>query len=588
MSRKGNIIIFILLLLLCVSANSSHPPADPAQTLFQLLADDEQKFHRLIESHRIEDKVMGLSIGVFNRQGLLWAKGYGFINSEKNIPADALSVYRVGSISKPITATAIMRMEDNNVIDIDQPIEMYLDRFLIKSRFSSEAPVTARNLITHHSGLPTNINKGLWSDTDFTSVIEQLRSEFTAYPADYVHSYSNVGYSILGCLIEEITQQDYETYIHDALFQPLGMHYSTFDPDSLPEQIKSKGYKDGVAQELLPIRDKPAMGLYSSVLDLGRFMVMLLRDGQYRNKQILSNATATELMDRQNTEVDLDFDFEMGLGFFLNRTINLEGAPTLEHGGNTMNFGAYMMINPHADIAIVVLANTHGSRSTARNLSRDIFDLIVDKDLRVVTDDHPHPPVEDKSYPESLPDKATYTTRTGLISISTEQDELCACSQRKTLDLVPLPDGWYGVYDDNAKGINAQPLLKISRMMVDGENVVVMEKDGKQTRFGAVMPSDPTPKIWQQRTGNFRVINEDPGYPVTNVRIMELDNQLFLHYRMPRLTQLAMQIPITPISDTEAITVGIGQSRGETIRVINIDHQEHLLFSGFILKPTGR
>ncbi|MGV6827219.1 MAG: serine hydrolase domain-containing protein [bacterium] len=584
MHKRPPILTLGLLLAMgpyCLSAYGNHP----AEHLFKLLSDSDQPVESLVKELRQKYDVTGLSVGIYNRHGLLWARGYGYADKEAERVATAHTVYRVGSLSKPVTAAAILRMEDSGVLDIDQPIEMYLDRFHVKSRFSSIAPVTARNLLTHHSGLPTDINKGLWTDIDFTTVIEQLRSEYTSYPADYVHSYSNVGYSVLGCLIEELSQQHYDRYIEDALFRPLGMRYSSFDPADLPDSLLSKGYANGKAQTLLPMRDKPAMGLYSNVLDLGRFAAMMLREGRNSSYRVLEPATTREMMDRQNDHVALDFDFEIGLGFFLNRTSTRTGVRTLEHGGSTMNYGAYMLISPEADLGIVVLANSKGSRKVARTLSRKLFDLIVTGNIASL--DHSREPEKFSPVTHNEdPRTGRYITRAGLISISTEEDRLCACSQKKTLDLIPMPDGWFGIYNADAEKTLRPPPVKISRQIVNGENVIVMEKDGKQTRYGALMPDDPVPEIWKLRLGKFEIINEDPGYPVTDVRLLELDDQLFLRYRMPKLTAAAMQIPLRPISTTEAITVGLGQTRGETLRILDVDHKEHILFSGYLFKPV--
>ena len=106
--------------------------------------------------------VKGLSIAVIDGQKTVWKKGFGLADEESNLPASSKTVYRIGSISKVITATQIMLMHQSGKISIDDNVINYITDFSVESRFKNTKPITLRALLSHHSGLPSDILAGMW------------------------------------------------------------------------------------------------------------------------------------------------------------------------------------------------------------------------------------------------------------------------------------------------------------------------------------------------------------------------------------------------------------------------------------------
>ncbi len=101
-----------------------------------------------------ERNLPGLSAGVIYDQELIWAKGYGYADLEQHIPADADSIYEIGSVTKLFNAVMLMKLRDAGKLNLDDPIEKYLPEFKIRSRFSDPRPPTFRQVVSHVSGLP--------------------------------------------------------------------------------------------------------------------------------------------------------------------------------------------------------------------------------------------------------------------------------------------------------------------------------------------------------------------------------------------------------------------------------------------------
>src|SRR3989454_6426060 len=116
----------------------------------------------------------GLSIGIVYDQDLVWAKGYGFADLERRLPATPSTIYRIASISKLFTATAIMQLRDAGKLRLADPVTDRLPWFSIKKTYEGEPPITVRHLITHTSGLPREVNGVNWSDLTFPGR-EELR-----------------------------------------------------------------------------------------------------------------------------------------------------------------------------------------------------------------------------------------------------------------------------------------------------------------------------------------------------------------------------------------------------------------------------
>lgn len=188
--------------------------------------------------------VQGLSIALVDDQRVVWAQGFGFADVAKAIPAGPETVYHVGSISKLFTATSAMQLAEQGRLDIDRPVQAYLPGFSIKRRDSAQQPITVRQLMTHHAGLPASVLKGMWTPRPepFARVVDQLEDEYLICPPDTVFSYSNVGMTLLGGIVQEISGRDFASYLQASLLQPLAMANAYFAPTILDGERHSKGF----------------------------------------------------------------------------------------------------------------------------------------------------------------------------------------------------------------------------------------------------------------------------------------------------------------------------------------------------------
>ena len=292
------------------------------------------------ESARLKAKIPGMSIVIVHDQDVLLAKGFGYADLEKKIPADPQTVYRIGSVTKAFTALMLMQLRDAGKLHLDDPIEKYLPEFKIKSRFPDARPATFRQVAAHYSGLPREapmLYEYQVVTDEQPSVEEQLKSLKDVemlFPAMTMYSYSNLGYNIMGLALSRVAQQPYDQYVSNQILKPLGMNLSGF---ALTEQMKKHfavGYKpagsDGSHERSSHLTVASASGmLYSNADDMGNWLSSFFGQGPRGGKQVLGSSSVLEMLSPVWVSTDI--------------TRNEQGRATLLwYGGSTVGFS----VNP--------------------------------------------------------------------------------------------------------------------------------------------------------------------------------------------------------------------------------------------------
>lgn len=571
------------------AAPAAQPPSVPAGTAvtaeIQPLRD---ALAPLIEAARERFEIPGLSLVLVRNDQVLWAEGFGFADRGLGLAAGPETVYRAGSLAKPLTATAVMQLAETGRIDIDQPLSAYLPAFSIRSRFdTTAAPITVRSVLSHHAGLPSDLNKGMWTDAPYTQVAGRLAEEYTAFPPDFVFAYSNVGYTLLGHMLEAVSGTDYPAYMQQRVFRPLGMRHSGLGKPGARAGAVAQGYRDGEPFDLLPIRDLPAHGLYTSAADLGRYLRALLGGGVLHGARVLTQAGVEQKCEPQNLDVPLDLDVVNGLGWFLEDGTIPGGGAVMRHGGATLVYAAEMILLPERGLGVAVLANADGSRAVVSQLAEAVLTQALDAVAR--------PPStalflaeldKQAASPEPGDIAGRYATDFGLIAIRAQDPKLCACIIDETFNLIPYPNGWVGLgqaaLGSLPRGLRPLAAMRFRSEHISGREVVVARKGEQRIVIGEKVPDEPVPQVWLDRVGRYEVVNPDPGFPLTDAVLKLRDGHLCMSYRLPELSAARVQVPLRPISDTEAIVLGLGRTRGETLRAISVDGEERLRYSGYI------
>ncbi len=268
----------------------------------------------------------GLSVGVVYDQDLIWAKGYGFADAQKKVPATPATLYRIASISKLFTSTAILQLRDAGKLRLDDPVAKHLPWFKIRNKHPEGPAITIRHLITHTSGLPREAVGVNWSDLTFPKREEMMRliaEQETVFPAETEWKYSNLALSLGGEIVAAVSGEPWAQYVENHILKPLGMTATRALPGPDTPGL-STGYGrrvPGAARDVEPFVDieaeRPAGNLASNVEDLAKFLSLQLRDGPASGAQILKGSTIREMHRVQWLRPDWRSGW--GLGFSIRR-----------------------------------------------------------------------------------------------------------------------------------------------------------------------------------------------------------------------------------------------------------------------------
>jgi CubicO group peptidase (beta-lactamase class C family) len=322
----------------------------------------------------------GLSIAVVHDQELVWAKGYGFADVESHRPATAATLYRLGSVTKLFTATAILQLRDRGELALDDPVSKHLPEFRVRNPFPDSTPVTLRHLLTQTSGLTRDAPFPYWTTHVFPSREELLSSlqkvELTHRPGEN-YKYSNLGMALLGLVIERRSGQSYADYLRDHVFAPLGMTSSTAAPTEEHHRRRATSYyrraTDGSRRifDYYDMNGLTAAGnVVSSVEDLAKFAVLQFRDGAAGGTQILAGSTLREMQRPQF--VYPSFDGGRGLGFAVSRS---DGVTFVAHGGWIGGNRTHLLLVPAEKVAVIVAANADDA--DASFVARQAYDALA-------------------------------------------------------------------------------------------------------------------------------------------------------------------------------------------------------------------
>jgi CubicO group peptidase (beta-lactamase class C family) len=363
----------------------------PPQTPFSpLKANPERKAKLLALTPRLDELfraraaelgTTGAAVAIVLEGEVLYVRGLGVRNLEKHVPVDADTIFRVGSVSKTITALAVMRLRDQGKLALDAPAATYLPALrAVAGPTTDSPPLTVRQLLSMTSGLGYDDQWGAvtfgYSDAELARFLEQGLT-FGAAPGER-YQYSNLGYALLGKIIEHASGKAFSDYVATDVFGPLGMTSSGYVTGALPvERLATGYYRDGERLVTEPVPSDgvfaPAGGVYTSIRDLARYAAFQLAAYPPRNDPetgAVRRSTLREMHagwawqrgdDLPVVKRAADGSSSLtaasyGLGWSLNTTCGFEAM--VQHGGFEPGYFASIRLVPRHGFGVVMLSTT--------------------------------------------------------------------------------------------------------------------------------------------------------------------------------------------------------------------------------------
>ncbi|MDQ8757120.1 serine hydrolase domain-containing protein [Sphingosinicella sp. LHD-64] len=328
------------------------------------------RFDSFVAAQMMAAHIPGLALGIARDGAVSFTRAYGYADLGRRQPATTDTMFHIASVTKVITAQAVMLLVDAGRIALDDPIAPHLDFAILGE---AAAAITFRHLLMHMSG----ISDAHYYEIDFrqrgadaSMEIGTLLRGYLAPGGRYARGgnltqtpgarwdYSNIGYALLGYLVGRIAGQDMRDLTRERLFRPLGLGHIAWTIAETPARLRATPY-DLVGGAVAPVEpvgfpDWPAGMIRASIDDLTLLMAAAANGGVARSERLSSEAVAAEMLRMQKPPGLPDWLTGHGLGW---QQSLLDGVPRINHWGGDPGVFTMAYLDPARRIAIVILSN---------------------------------------------------------------------------------------------------------------------------------------------------------------------------------------------------------------------------------------
>jgi CubicO group peptidase (beta-lactamase class C family)/D-alanyl-D-alanine dipeptidase len=496
--------------------------------------------------HELADKELpAISIALVADQKIVWARGFGFADPDRKIAATAETIYRVGSVSKLFTDIGIMQLVERGELDLDAPVTNYLPEFRPKNPFGK--PITLRQLMSHRSGLVREPAVGHYFDPDEPSVgatVKSLNASELVYEPGTHTKYSNAGITVVGYILERRKEQAYAKYLKRAVLAPMGLHDSAFEPEPELTRHLAKAYMwtyEGRTFEApqFELGIGPAGCLYTSVLDLGRFLSVLFARGRGSDGQILKPETLEEMWTPQFVKPGETTGF--GIGF---RVAKFGGRRMVGHGGAIYGFATELAALPDEKLGVVAVTTKDSSNAVVNHIAREALRLMLaardGKPVGAIAETRPVDPALARKL------DGRYGERGKAVDL---------IERSGSLYMLPVRGGERVRVRQSANGLIVDDKLAYGTEIVPENDGVRVGAD--HLKRVAVLKPQPAPDRWRGLMGEY-------GWDHDTLYILEKDGKLtaliewYDYYPLQEISANTFKFPAWGLYDGETLTFGRG------------------------------
>lgn len=310
--------------------------------------------------------IPGASLAIIEGDKIIHLRGFGKARPHGEAPTPQTPFF-IGSITKSITALAVMQLIEAKKIELDAAIQHYLPWFRVADPVAS-TQMTVRHLLNQTSGLPLLPSEAALADFDnrpdaTERQVRELSTLKLTRPVGVKFEYCNTNYNVLGLIVEAASGEAYEAYIQNHIFTPLGMNHSYTSHESAKQNGLAMGYRYWFGRPFpapnitIPMSSLPSGQIISCAEDMAHYLIAYLNGGRYGDQQILSDAGIDE-MHRPAAEIN---EMGMSLGYYgMGWIIQETGASRiLWHSGIVPDYSAYLALVPEQKKGMVLLFNAN-------------------------------------------------------------------------------------------------------------------------------------------------------------------------------------------------------------------------------------
>ncbi len=448
--------------------------------------------------------VPGVALAIIHERKVIYARGFGVTSIEAGgIPVTPETIFRIGSTSKPLTTTAIMRLVEAGKLELDTPISEILPDLELSVPGAIQE-VTLRKLLSHTAALPTDADH--YGPREAPGLRAGVYGDIASYPliapVGRIWSYSNPGINLAGYLAELVSDKPYSQMMQELVFDPLHMTRTTLDPTIAMTYPLAQSHSSDAEGKLVVdhhyadnTMHYPSGFIMSTVLDLANFALLHLGGGTFEGEQILAPASVTEMHTPVVRFKSLNDD---GYGLTLS-SFNYKGVRQVGHGGRISSFACHFEMVPETGSAVIILANNSEAWSPQEVIiTRHILDQLLDLPAEIAA-------------PQTIePDRASWDrlvgTYVGALSgaaeVVREGDDLTLIWQGQPMPLLCVEPDFYIAQPPEGEPMpvgfdfdDAESPAKYLHLLVQSGHALALERLDTDPNF------QPDPRSFEQYAG---------------------------------------------------------------------------------------
>ena len=539
-----------------------------------------------------KNKVTGTSIAIVDNGEIVYATGYGFSDLENKKKADANTIYGIGSITKAFTALSIMQLQEQKKLSVTNSIKDYLVDLKIENPFNDSNQIYINDILSHTSGLPSDIANGFFVDNPPTIswVIKELNKQRLISPRQYISAYSNVGYGLLGEVISRVSGLNYGDYLRKNIFTPLNMTSSSIGYQMSNTSKTYSGNRETVEPT---VRDVAAGFISSNVIDMSNFISMLINDGSFKSNQIISPNSIADMEKDQLKNVLLTQPFAYGYALMID-SIKIKNhkkkdstiISIIGHGGDTHAFHADLAYIPELKVGAVILTNSvnGGSMSGASKLLKIYLerskDIEVDLDYIIPISYKGIAPKDDEIFGKYNLGQLIIDVK-DINKIKFKQGPVKAILSKKTnsnnyslkiwvFGFIPIK-----IKDQEFKFTKVNNEIYAKRLDTKTKYEYYLGKKNKVNL--------PYPESWKSMYGKYKLTGKiyettNRSYDFSDLKLTVSEKSGFLKVDLKSKSMFSGTLHFDMISEKSAVLGGIGRGNGDVLRILE---NGNLYYSGF-------
>ncbi|HXI94111.1 MAG TPA: serine hydrolase domain-containing protein [Blastocatellia bacterium] len=340
--------------------------------------DQTSKIDAAVTAFRSRPSIPGISVAIARDNQIIFRRGYGLADLENQVPATAVTVFRIASVAKSLTAVAAMQLAEKGKLDLDAPVQKYAPSFPTKA-----FPITTRQLLSHLSGVRgyrSGEGERTYHYESLTDALAVFKDDPLEHEPGTKYAYTTFGYTLLGVVIEGASGMSYSEYLRERVLKPAGMLHTQVDDvyEIIPN--RARGYSPKVYGQFNGDWRNPALmdssykipggGLVSTAEDLARFAIAV------QNGLLIKQETFEQMSKNQRTRDGRETGY--GYGWYVDGREGREPDGSVWHGGVQQGFTADLWILPRRHLAVVILTNLEGGgRLGLGKLANELADIVL-------------------------------------------------------------------------------------------------------------------------------------------------------------------------------------------------------------------